>query len=90
MMGVGLLPSVCRVAHPETGMIVANALAFSAAGLPYMSGQPPNTEPDKDGKTPNFGGIFDLSKLNGTVDCSGLVSYAAGLRKRYTTKTNEI
>ena len=54
--------------------------AYSVAGSPYVSGYPPN-----EWSCP--GGHFDFSSWvpsNG-VDCSGLVSYAADLRRRYLT-----
>jgi len=54
--------------------------AYTVNGKPYASGNPPN-----EWSCP--GGYFDFSSWteNAGFDCSGLVSYAANLRRRYLT-----
>ncbi len=62
---------------PNSGSeIVYWARSYLGAG--YKLGQPPN-------KWDDYGSVFDWTNWNGKFDCSGLVSYATGLRRRYIT-----
>jgi len=65
---------ICLAANPGD-VIVDNAK--TQLGKSYQSGQPPNKEWI-------YGGVFDLENWTGGYDCSGLVSYAGGLRRHYT------
>jgi len=73
IFAVGIVKNVD--AGPNSGSEIAS-IADTYIGTPYLSGYPNNKEW-------NYGGLFDESTLT-AFDCSGLVSWAAGLRRHYT------
>jgi hypothetical protein len=78
-LGLLLFPSGIRGAVNSGDVIVSNAIRY--LGRPYVLGAPTNKEEEYGG-----GGIFSVEgEYTGGFDCSGLVSWCAGLRRHYFT-----
>lgn len=78
LFGLWLFPCEIRGAINSGDIIVNNAIGY--LGQDYVLGYPPNKEFVYGG-----GGIFNLDNWTGWMDCSGLVSLCAGLRRHYGT-----
>src|SRR4030042_460675 len=71
----------CFAVNPSDGIV---SEAKKLIGARYVNLPPPDNEPPN--KDDIYGGTFDLSNWtkDSGVDCSGLTSYAGGLRRHYT------
>jgi hypothetical protein len=79
-----LLVSEAKGAINPGGTIVSNAIGY--LGRPYVKGAPFNKEAEYDDGNNKWGGIFSpQGAYTGGFDCSGLVSWCAGLRRHFFT-----